>query len=375
MNTQANPSQFLDEAACWQAVQARDEQFDGRFYYGVRSTGVYCRPSCPSRRPGRAQVRFYPTRAAAEADGFRPCRRCRPDLDLTPRAELVARAVSLIESSPDPLTLEALGKALHASPFHLQRVFKAATGLSPRQYAAGLRAGRFKQELRGGSDVTGALYEAGYGSSSRMYEESTGRLGMSPTDYRSLSNGKISMHIQYTIVDCPLGRLLVAATDKGVCAVSLGSQDAALESALRAEYPAAEILPAPNGDKGGAGMQGEVRSLLDYLSGAQPGLDLPLDLRATAFKLRVWEELRRIPYGETRTYAQVAAAIGSTKAVRAVGNACATNPAALVNPCHRVIRADGSLGGYRWGLERKRALLAAEHSQLERVHQEQTALA
>ena len=364
MNTQTLPPTFPDEAACWQAVLARDETFDGRFYYGVRSTGVYCRPSCPSRRPNRAQVRFHPSRASAEADGFRPCRRCHPEQELTPRAELVAQAVRLIETSEQPLTLAALGQALHSSPFHLQRVFKAATGLSPRQYAAGLRAGRLKDELRGGADVTTALYEAGYGSPSRMYEESTGRLGMNPADYRSLTLGRKSMPIHYTIVDCPLGRLLVAATATGVCAVSLGSQDSALEAGLRAEYPAAEIQPAPNG------MQQEVRALLDYLSGEKPGLDLPLDLRATAFKLRVWEELRRIPYGETRTYSQVAVAIGSPKAVRAVANACASNPAALVNPCHRVIRRDGSLGGYRWGLERKQALLAGE-----RAHQEQAALA
>jgi len=361
MNTQPPSPAFPDETACWQAVQARDETFDGRFFYGVRSTGVYCRPSCPSRRPGRAQTRFFPSRAAAEAEGFRPCLRCRPEQEQTPRAELVERAVRLIESAPEPLSLKALGLALHSSPFHLQRVFKAATGLSPRQYAAGLRARRFKEELRGGRDVTGALYEAGYGSSSRLYEESTGRLGMSPAAYRALTLGENQMHIQYTLVDCPLGRLLVAATQKGVCAVSLGSQDTDLLERLRAEYPAAEIQPAPSG------MNREVRALLDYLAGLQPRLDLPLDVRATAFQLRVWEELRRIPYGETRTYTQVAEAIGQPKAVRAVANACANNPAALVTPCHRVIRSDGSLGGYRWGLERKQALLAAEHAQREQA--------
>jgi AraC family transcriptional regulator of adaptative response/methylated-DNA-[protein]-cysteine methyltransferase len=361
MNTQTILS-IPDEATCWQAVLERDARFDGGFYYAVRSTGVYCRPSCPSRRPRREQVTFYATREAASAGGFRPCKRCQPERDQTSRAELVERAIRLIENAEEPLPLEALGRELSSSPFHLQRVFKAATGLTPRQYAAGLRAGRFKEQVRrAAGTVTGALYEAGYGSSSRLYEESNHRLGMTPSTYRS---GGKAMQIQTTIVDCPLGRMLVAATERGVCAVSLGKEDASLQAMLRDEYPAAAIQPSAEG------LQHEVHALLDYLNGEQPRLDLPLDVQATAFQLRVWEELRRIPYGETRTYTQVAEAIGRPKAVRAVANACANNPAALVNPCHRVIRRDGSLGGYRWGLERKQALLAGE-----RAHQEQAALA
>jgi AraC family transcriptional regulator of adaptative response/methylated-DNA-[protein]-cysteine methyltransferase len=353
MNTQPPNHSFPDEETCWQAVERRDAQYDLRFFYAVRSTGIYCRPSCPSRRPRREQVNFCPTREAAQAAGFRPCKRCQPERDLSAQAELVQRAIQLIESAEVAPSLEALGRQLNASPFHLQRVFKAATGLSPRQYAAGLRAARLKEQLRGGQAVTSALYAAGYGSSSRLYEEAGARLGMTPSHYRS---GGREMQIQFTLSDCPLGRMLVAATPSGVCAVSLGADDAGLESSLRAEYPGAQIEMAADG------LRSEVASLLAYLNGRQPRLDLPLDVQATAFQLRVWEELRRIPYGETRTYTQVAEAIGRPKAVRAVANACASNPAALVTPCHRVIRGDGSLGGYHWGLERKKTLLSDERA-------------
>jgi AraC family transcriptional regulator of adaptative response/methylated-DNA-[protein]-cysteine methyltransferase len=350
--TQA-PMLLPDEAACWQAVIERDAQFDLRFFYAVRSTGIFCRPSCPSRRPRREQVSFYATRAAAVAAGYRPCKRCQPDRDLSAQAELVQEAIRLIESAEDMPRLADLGRQLHSSPFHLQRVFKAATGLSPRQYAAGLRASRLKQQLRGGQNVTGALYAAGYGSPSRLHADAQVHLGMTPSLYRS---GGQNMQIEYTLSDCPLGRMLVAATPRGVCAVSLGGDDAALEDGLRQEYPGAQIAPAAQG------LRREVECLLDYLNGRQTGLDLPLDVQATAFQLRVWEELRRIPYGETRSYTQVAAAIGRPRAVRAVANACASNPAALVTPCHRVIRGDGTLGGYRWGLERKKTLLSEEHA-------------
>lgn len=351
MNKQISNNSFPDEATCWQAVEMRDAQFDLRFFYAVRSTGIYCRPSCPSRRPRREQVSFYATREASQAAGYRPCKRCQPERDRSVQAELVQQAIQLIETAPEALSLEALGRLLNASPFHLQRVFKVATGLSPRQYAAGLRAGRLKQQLRSGQEVTGALYEAGYSSSSRLYAEADARLGMTPSTYRS---GGKHMQIHYTISDCPLGRMLVAATPRGVCAVSLGGDDAGLETSLRAEYPNAQIEPAADS------LRHEVACLLDYLNGLRPRLDLSLDVQATAFQLRVWEELRRIPYGETRTYTQVAEAIGRPKAVRAVANACASNPAALVTPCHRVIRGDGSLGGYRWGIERKKTLLSEE---------------
>lgn len=354
MNTLMTEPMTVPEEACWQAVLDRDESYDGQFYFGVRSTGIYCRPSCPSRRPNRGQVRFYFTRAEAEQAGFRPCRRCHPEREQSPRAELVQRVIALLQAAEGTLTLEDLGKELSASPYHLQRAFKAATGLSPRQYAAGLRAERFKEEVRKGQSVTGALYEAGYGAPSRLYAETGSRLGMTPSDYRA---GGKAVQIHYTLAACSLGRLLVAATPRGVCAVSLGDRDEDLVEALRAEYPAARPQPAP------AGLEGEVRAILDYLAGSTPRPDLPLDVQATAFQLRVWEELRRIPCGETRTYAQVAVAIGNPKAVRAVASACASNPAALINPCHRVVRTDGGLGGYRWGIERKEMLLIQEKAQ------------
>jgi AraC family transcriptional regulator, regulatory protein of adaptative response / methylated-DNA-[protein]-cysteine methyltransferase len=350
MNTMPDLTKPLTESVSWQAVLDRDAAFDGQFVYAVRSTGVYCRPSCPSRRPRREQVAFFAAPAEARAAGFRPCRRCAPDQPLPPRVELVERACRLIEAADVAPTLEALGRALAVSPFHLQRVFKAATGLTPRQYAAGLRAGRFKAGLRAGQDVTTAMYEAGYQSAGRLYAEAPQRLGMNPSTYRS---GGKTMQIQYSISDCLLGRLLVAATGRGVSAVYLGDEDAGLEAMLRQEYPAAELVRA-------AQPRPETAAVVDYLSGQNPGLALPLDVQATTFQLRVWEELRRIPYGQTRTYTQVASALGKPAAVRAVANACAANPAALVTPCHRVIRSDGGLGGYRWGIERKRQLLDGE---------------
>ncbi len=343
---------FPAETVCWQAVLDRDAAYDGRFVYGVKSTGVYCRPSCPSRRPGREQVQFFPAAAAAQTAGFRACRRCLPDHPLAPKAELVQRACRLISASAEPLSLGQLGRELAVSPYHLQRVFKAATGLTPRQYTAGLRAGRFKTGLRAGEDITTALYAAGYNSAGRLYAEAPSRLGMNPRAYRQ---GGKEMRIHYSISSCSLGRLLGAATARGVCAVSLGNTDAELEAMLRGEYPAAELERA-------AEPVGETAAVLSYLSGEDPRLELPLDVQATAFQLRVWEELRRIPYGQTRTYTQVAVALGKPAAVRAVANACAANPAALVTPCHRVIRGDGTLGGYRWGLERKRLLLEKESS-------------
>ena len=350
MNEDMTQTQSIAEAECWRAVLERDAHYDGRFVFGVRTTGVYCRPSCPARRPRRENVTFYAQAAEARVAGLRPCKRCQPDEDLPGRARLVEQACRLIEAADEPPTLEALGRALAVSPAHLQRVFKAALGLSPRQYTAGLRAERLKGELRAGSAVTSALYEAGYQSAGRLYAEAPARLGMRPSAYRS---GGKDMHIEYSLSDSPLGRLLVARTGQGVSAVYLGDSDAALEEMLRREYPAAELARV---ERPG----GETAAVLAYLEGDTARPDLPLDLRATAFQLRVWEELRRIPRGETRTYTQVAAAIGRPSAVRAVANACAANPAALVTPCHRVIRGDGGLGGYRWGMERKQKLLAME---------------
>jgi AraC family transcriptional regulator of adaptative response/methylated-DNA-[protein]-cysteine methyltransferase len=343
----------MNQEMYWRAVAEGDSRFDGAFVYAVRSTGVYCRPSCPSRRPRREQVVFFAEPQAAERAGFRPCRRCGPrDPASRPQAELVERVCRYIDGHPDErLTLEALGAHVGVSPHHLQRTFKSVLGITPRQYAEARRVGQLKVALRKGHSVTRALYDAGYGSSSRLYERSDARLGMTPATYR---RGGDRMHINYTIVDSPLGRLLVGATERGVCAVSLGESDRKLEAFLREEYPRAEIARDSNG------LNRWAAAMLKHLSGRQKQLDLPVDVAATAFQWRVWEELKAIPYGATRTYQEVARAMGRPTATRAVAHACATNPVAVVIPCHRVVRTDGGLGGYRWGLDRKKALLEQE---------------
>jgi AraC family transcriptional regulator of adaptative response/methylated-DNA-[protein]-cysteine methyltransferase len=353
---QIQEKQIMYEENYWQAVLARDSRSNGTFVYAVRSTGIYCNPSCPSRRPQRDQVIFFPVPEAAEQAGFRPCRRCRPEETAKPESqvELVRRACRYIEQSLDsPPNLAALSAQVHLSPYHLQRVFKRIMGITPRQYAEACRLGRLKAQLKDGEPVTRALYDVGYGSSSRLYERAPSQLGMTPTAYR---RGGPGMHINYTIVDGPLGRLLVAATAKGVCAVSLGDNDTMLESALFSEYPAAEITR----DGDGVNLSQWVNALMSHLNGQQPHIDLPLDVQATAFQWRVWQELQAIPYGSTRSYSQIAQALGQPKATRAVARACATNPVPLVIPCHRVVRENGTLGGYRWGLERKQQLLAQE---------------
>lgn len=344
----------LEQETYWQAVQTRDTAFNGVFVYGVRSTGIYCRPSCASRRPRREQVSFFQSCDEAEAAGFRACRRCQPRQALSNSAqlELVQRACSLIDASLEqPPSLAELSQALHFSPSHLHRLFKATTGLTPRQYAAGQRVQKFKTRVKTGDDVTTALYAAGYTSPSRLYEGAAQRLGMSPGIYRS---GGTGMTINYTIVDTYLGRMLIAGTARGICAVSFGEKDSALEAFLSSEFPAARL------ERDDRALQAWAAALVEHLQGKRQELNLPLELQATAFQLRVWEELRRIPYGETRTYAEVARAIGQPQAIRAVGRACAANPAVIVTPCHRVVRSDGGLGGYRWGIQRKQALLANE---------------
>ncbi len=344
----------MHEENYWQAVLNRDIHADGTFVYAVRSTGIYCNPSCSSRRPRREQVVFFPQPDAAEQAGFRACRRCRPReatvYEL--QAETVQRACRYIESHLEgPLTLEVLGKEVGMSPYHLQRVFKRVMGLSPQKYAQAYRLGQLKQQLKEGEPVTSAMYSAGYGSSSRLYEQAPAQLGMTPSAYRQ---GGKSMRIGYTIVDCPLGRLLIAATEKGICSVCLGDSDTVLETALFNEYPAAEI------QRDGVALSQWVGALLRHLSGQEPQLDLPIDVQATAFQWRVWQALRAIPYGSTRSYGEIAESLGDAKAARAVARACATNPVAIVVPCHRVVRENGDLGGYRWGVERKRQLLAQE---------------
>ena len=350
--------QTMDEENCWRAVQTRDVSFNGIFVYGVRSTGIYCKPSCPSRRPQRGRVIFFQSPLAAGQAGFRPCLRCLPHKARGPQEETVLRACSTIEAHPEgALSLALLGEILGVSPHHLQRTFKRIMGVTPHQYMRASRVKQFKARIKQGADVTRAIYDAGYGSSSRLYEKATDHLGMTPATYRRGGRG---MNIRYAIVDSHLGRMLVAATERGVCAVSFGDSDASLEAALTAEYPAAEI------HRDEAGFTRWVSLLLKHLGGEQTRVDLPLDLQATAFQLRIWQELRAIPYGSTRSYAEVAAAIGQPAATRAVARACATNPVALATPCHRVIRGDGNLGGYRWGLERKQALLARERKRAAR---------
>jgi AraC family transcriptional regulator, regulatory protein of adaptative response / methylated-DNA-[protein]-cysteine methyltransferase len=346
----------MDEERYWQAVLARESGFDDVFVYAVRSTGIFCRPTCPSRRPRRAQVIFFGQPRAAEQAGFRACRRCRPggSVHSESQIDLAERVCALIDSNPDQaLTLDQLGAQVGASPNHLQRVFKRVIGITPRQYAEARRIGRLKVRLKEGDNVTTALYQAGYNSSSRLYEQAPERLGMTPATY---GNGGAGAQIGYTIADSPLGRLLVAATARGVCFVSLADADTILEAALAHEYPAATIV------REDARLGEWIGAVARHLGGAQAQLDLPLDVQATAFQWRVWEALKAIPYGDTRSYGQVAATLGDRKAARAVARACATNPVALVIPCHRVVREGGEMGGYRWGADRKRALLEREQA-------------
>lgn len=350
---------MTDPQQCWRAVMARDQRLDGTFVYAVRSTGVYCRPSCPSRRPRRAQALFFALPEDAERQGFRPCRRCRPrELTRDSQSELIQRICRYIDLHLEgPLTLATLAAQTRIGPHHLQRTFQRVTGITPRQYADARRLGVLKKRLREGGDVTTALYEAGYGSSSRLYERAQGQLGMTPATY---GRGGGGMRLAYTIVSSSLGRLLVGGTQRGVSAVYLGDSDRPLEAALRKEYPNAEIHRDTNG------LSAWVRTLLRHLNGQQPRLDLPLDVQATAFQRRVWEALRAIPYGSRRSYRAIARAIGRPSATRAVARACATNPVSVVVPCHRVVREDGHLGGYRWGLERKRVLLKQESEAVKR---------
>jgi AraC family transcriptional regulator, regulatory protein of adaptative response / methylated-DNA-[protein]-cysteine methyltransferase len=350
----SNAGRTCSEDRYWQAVLAHDRGFDGRFVYAVRSTGIYCRPSCPSRRPRRDQVEFYPQAKAAELAGFRPCRRCGSNSVVAGNrpSNFVAGALGALSAAENQaLTLTALGQQLGVSPSRLARGFRRAVGLTPREYAEARRNDRLRSALRRSENVAAAVYDAGYGSSRAVYERAAAQLGMTPGTYR---RGGAGMRIGFTIVDSPVGRLLIAATGRGVCRVCLGDSDAALRKALMEEYPAAEIQLDL------VGLQPLVNAFRNYLSGETTALELPIDVRATAFQWRVWRELRAIPYGETRTYSQVALAIGEPKAARAVGHACAVNPVALMVPCHRVVREDGHLGSYRWGMARKRALLKAE---------------
>jgi AraC family transcriptional regulator, regulatory protein of adaptative response / methylated-DNA-[protein]-cysteine methyltransferase len=342
-------------ARLWKAVAERDEAMDRAFVYAVRSTGVYCLPSCPARRPGREQVVFFDSPDAAERGGYRACLRCRPrDRALNGDIAVLRRVCKIIEAQPaESPSVAALAAASGMDRFRLRRLFRKLLGLSPRAYADAVRVRRLKTQLRKGDDVTTALYDAGYGSASRLYERSNAQLGMTPATYRRRGAGA---EIGYTIASSAAGRLLVAGTARGISAVYLGDRDVSLQAELRREFPEARVR------RNSKQLSSWVRTIVKHLAGREPHLELPLDVQATAFQRRVWEALQRIPYGKTRSYSEIARTLGQPKAARAVARACATNPVSVVIPCHRVVREGGGLGGYRWGLARKQRLLDTERS-------------
>jgi AraC family transcriptional regulator of adaptative response/methylated-DNA-[protein]-cysteine methyltransferase len=347
---------MLNENTLWTAVVRRNSQWDGVFVYGVPSTRIYCRPTCPSRRPTRNGVRFFASGSLAEAAGFKACRRCRPNdpPSLSPQIDRVRRACSMILSRLDEsLSLGELARDVGGNPRHLLRTFKQVLGITPREYVEACRVGCLKAELRNGRGVAAATFGAGYGSGSRVYEKAPAILGMTPATYAAGGRGE---HVRYAIVDSPLGRLLIGATSRGVCAVKIGTSDRTLETVLRREYPAASSVDSD------PQLEGWARTIVESLEPGAPDPRLPMDIRATAFQRRVWRELQRIPRGSTRSYGEVARRLGRPGAARAVARACASNPVALLIPCHRVVRGDGAVGGYHWGVERKRALLEAERT-------------
>jgi AraC family transcriptional regulator of adaptative response/methylated-DNA-[protein]-cysteine methyltransferase len=351
----APASRYADDDERWAAVVNRDRKADGVFYYSVRTTGVYCRPSCAARLARRENVRFHGSCAAAEDAGFRACKRCRPNEPAGEqrRAAAVAKACRMIEAAEEIPSLDALARAAGISRYHFHRQFKAVTGVTPRAYAAAHRAQRVRDELTRSETVTEAIYGAGFNSNGRFYAESTGLLGMTPSKYRA---GGVGETIRFAIGECSLGSILVAATDCGVCAIFLGDRSDILARELRNRFSRAQIVEA---DKP---FEAWVAKAIEFVEAPGLGLDLPLDVRGTTFQLRVWQALREIPAGATASYSDVAARIGAPRAVRAVAHACASNTLAVAIPCHRVVRSDGGLSGYRWGVERKRALLARERS-------------
>ncbi len=341
------------EDSRWQAVLARDSASDGKFVFAVSSTGVYCRPSCPARRPRRENVKFFRRPEEAEDAGFRECLRCRPKaLGGNSRQQMVKSLCRYIERHLDePLTLAQLGAEFRQSPFHLQRTFKSVLGITPKEYANSCRIRGFRQDLKAGHSVTRAMHQAGYSSSSRLYSRRASELGMEPAKYR---RGAIAAPIRYTCADSPLGRILIAATDKGVCSIQFADSDEELEQGLKQEFPFA-LRRRDDGM-----MVDLLQSVIRQMNGSEVARSLPLDIRATAFQRRVWSYLQSIGFGKTRSYAEVAKAIRHPSAVRAVARACATNPIAIAIPCHRVVRFNGEMGGYRWGITRKKALLEME---------------
>ncbi len=341
----------------WQAIVERDARFDGVVYYGVHTTGIYCKPTCAARKPRPENVQLFFAAAEAERAGFRACKRCRPEMVGAGDAqlELVRTVCRYIEKNIDgSLSLRELGSKTALNPTHLQKVFKKVTGISPRQYIDARRLAAFKVELRvKGRDVTDATYEVGYGSSSRVYERAAEFIGMTPATY---GKGAPGVRIRFAIGECSLGRILMGATEKGVCSVKIGDSESALLKEFHSEFPRADVVRQQES-------LGEwLRELTREAEGKSPKLELPIDIQLTAFQKRVYEALRRIPRGETRSYSQLAIELGNPQGCRAVARACATNPVAVVIPCHRVVGSDGKLTGYRWGLERKKALLARERS-------------
>jgi AraC family transcriptional regulator of adaptative response/methylated-DNA-[protein]-cysteine methyltransferase len=346
-------ARYANDEDRWNAVIQRDSNADGIFYYSVKTTGVYCRPSCPARLPRRANVQFHASWADAERAGFRPCKRCKPKgpaLD-EQRARTVAAACRAIETAEELPDLDALAMTAGMSRFHFHRVFKSITGLTPKVYAVAHRASRMREALPRRATVTEAIYEAGFNSNGRFYAKSSQMLGMKP---RSFQNGGTGAAIRFAVGECALGSILVAASEKGVCAILLGDDPDALARDLQDRFPKARLI---GGDRN---FERVVAQVVGFVEAPRLGLNLPLDVRGTAFQQRVWQALRNIPAGSTVSYSEVARSIGASKAVRAVAQACASNPVAVAIPCHRVLRTDGHLSGYRWGVERKRALLERE---------------
>ena len=354
MAINSQPAAINPQAAAdyWRATLERDLRADGKFVFAVRSTHIYCRPTCPARRPRRENAVFFRTTQEAEQHGYRPCRRCRPQ-EQQEAVSLVKRAAKLLgdTNEAEAVRLDSIAAKLNSSAAKLRRAFQRMIGLTPREFAHAARLEKFKKLLRGGAEITDALYSCGYGSPSRIYEKTNSHLGMTPASYRK---GGAGMKIAYAIATTTLGKVLVAGTDRGISAVYLGDDERVLVAALRKEYPRAEILRSP------VSTAGWLKEILSRVEGHPPSVDLPLDVQATAFQRRVWQELQKIPRGATRTYTQVARALGKPNSVRAVARACATNPTSIVVPCHRVIRTDGALAGYRWGLHRKQKLLQRE---------------
>lgn len=342
---------YTTDARRWAALQRRDKQAEGSFFYGVKTTGIYCYPTCSARLPKRENVTFFACREDAEAAGFRPCKRCTPDA--TPpsaaRSALIVKACQLIEEAEQAPALDELAAAVGLSPSHFHRLFKASVGVTPKRYAAAVRDRRLKEHLANGAPVTTAIYAAGFNAASRFYEGVNERLGMSATQYR---NGAAGFSIRYAVAQSWLGWLIVGVTERGVCAIEFGESSTLLVDTLRGRFPNAELRP----DEG----DGWLAHVLDMVEAPGKALDLPLEIQGTAFQQQVWRALQTIPSGETRSYTEIAELVGRPAAVRAVAQACASNKVAIAIPCHRVVRGDGELSGYRWGVERKRKLLERE---------------